>query len=864
MSDLPPNWRSPDGPVPPQFPPPPMPPARPAKRLRVGVWIAVAVVALLAIGGGVTAAVVLNSSTAADAAEVVTLEPATAEGADPFLDSVAITEVTTFPDSVQAVVTDTAAGLTTDPQRGTLTSVGTADNLYGGRRAENAELYGGSGQVDECDIGKLAEFLAANPDKAKAWASVRDIAPARIADYLKTLTPVVLLHDTMVTNYGFSNGSAVPRQSVLQAGTGVLVDPTGQPVVRCACGNPLSAPTVSNLSSAELQGTRWDGYDPARTVAVTGGQRTAEFRLVDVATGESYTRQIGPATTTAGKALLAAAAGKIHRSADGQTWTQVAGPTAAALAHLAVGDGGLIVAVGGVPQDAEQMGSGLIMTSPDGLTWGDPITVQDHLVDVAFGDGQWLAIGAGEDLAPDAGEDSVDFPVYRSTDGATWNRTEVSVNVELGFSMNALTVVHGNGQWLVDAYGGLGDGGVQALIVSNDGSTWTAERTNDIDQAAGGAHTHGRAWNGELWGLTGVAIYFDNGINGPSRDELRVGGSTDGRHWQPSPGTPTGLYIPSLSCTGDRGWLAVGAEREPSSAFLPGAIYTSADLLTWTNIGGPDGGVTDVVPVGDKAAPAPGNCRTPDPAPAAPAGECFVADLDGTTPNEWVAVSDPPQTMLCPDMQARWTQYVKWPGEKRGTIAAADFPDGWTCLITPLSAQLPGQNEDWDGRWGECRTGDQANSVGFVIYSAGQQPGTGTGQPSTTVAAPAPTAGAPAAAPVAGDLNLSVPMTKPACDGTGIVLLFSSIDPSAYGAEIQNALNSYPGSSYLRTDQACSSLNQSSNGNPIYSVYRPIGPNRDAVCAAVDAAGPPAYGKWLDNTTEPNTRIDCETATGGT
>ena len=69
----------------------------------------------------------------------------------------------------------------------------------------------------------------------------------------------------MVTNYGYSNGVATPRQAVLQAGTGVLVDSTGQPVVRCACGNPLTAPAAINLPAAQFQGARWDTFNPART-----------------------------------------------------------------------------------------------------------------------------------------------------------------------------------------------------------------------------------------------------------------------------------------------------------------------------------------------------------------------------------------------------------------------------------------------------------------------------------------------------------------------------------------------------------------------------------------------------------------------
>ena len=184
------------------------------------MWIAIAVAAVLAIGGGVTTAVVLNSSTSVEAAEQVTLESVGTPGTDPFLASVSVTEVTTFPDSVEAVASATAASMSTDAATGTLTVSGTADNLFGGDRSEGAELFGGSGELADCDVQGLAAFLAENPEKAKAWADVRDVNPAQIGEYLKTLTPVVLLHDTLVTNYGFSGGVAVPFQAVLQAGTG--------------------------------------------------------------------------------------------------------------------------------------------------------------------------------------------------------------------------------------------------------------------------------------------------------------------------------------------------------------------------------------------------------------------------------------------------------------------------------------------------------------------------------------------------------------------------------------------------------------------------------------------------------------------
>ncbi|MCV7278329.1 hypothetical protein H7J88_01550 [Mycolicibacterium flavescens] len=108
------------------------------------------------------------------------------------------------------------------------------------------------------------------------------------------------------------------------------------------------------------------------------------------------------------------------------------------------------------------------------------------------------------------------------------------------------------------------------------------------------------------------------------------------------------------------------------------------------------------------------------------------------------------------------------------------------------------------------------------------------------------------------DLNVSVPMSHPPCDGSGIVVLANAVTPGRYASEIQRHLNMHPGSSYLRTDESCSSLRPRDDaGNPIYAVYRPAGRTPSQVCAAVRAAGGDAYGKWLDNTTDPRAMIRC-------
>ncbi|TDL11789.1 serine/threonine protein kinase [Mycolicibacterium obuense] len=122
--------------------------------------------------------------------------------------------------------------------------------------------------------------------------------------------------------------------------------------------------------------------------------------------------------------------------------------------------------------------------------------------------------------------------------------------------------------------------------------------------------------------------------------------------------------------------------------------------------------------------------------------------------------------------------------------------------------------------------------------------------------APAPAPRAPSAP--AGDLGLGQPMSKPSCNGQGIVVLGSVTTPGHYAAGLQRLLAAHPGASYLRTDQACPSLRAATDeGNPIYAVYRPAGDTQAEVCAAVRSSGGDAYGKWLDYTTDPSFRIPC-------
>ena len=101
--------------------------------------------------------------------------------------------------------------------------------------------FGGSGSNRVCDRDKLIRFLRRNPAVMREWARVLGIRPTfnAVKRYIAKLHPVTLTRDTQITNHAYKNGRAVPFQAILQAGTAVLVDQYGTPVVRCFCGNPL-------------------------------------------------------------------------------------------------------------------------------------------------------------------------------------------------------------------------------------------------------------------------------------------------------------------------------------------------------------------------------------------------------------------------------------------------------------------------------------------------------------------------------------------------------------------------------------------------------------------------------------------------
>ncbi|MFI0981111.1 DUF6777 domain-containing protein [Streptomyces sp. NPDC021093] len=219
--------------------------------------VSVLALGLLATGCGSGGTGPGDTASAAD--QDVLLQPVAAQGPDPFTQSTAKTS-TPLPSTTTAAPTRTASAAPSATARST-------HRISGGTPG----LYGGTQSLSSCDVEQQVRYLTgSNADRAKAraFAEASRIDPAAIPGFLRGLTPVVLRVDTRVTNHGFSNGSATSFQSVLQAGTAVMVDANGMPRVRCACGNPLLPPTVVQ-GTVSHRGQPWTGYRPAEVVVVT-------------------------------------------------------------------------------------------------------------------------------------------------------------------------------------------------------------------------------------------------------------------------------------------------------------------------------------------------------------------------------------------------------------------------------------------------------------------------------------------------------------------------------------------------------------------------------------------------------------------
>lgn len=224
----------------------------------------------------------------------VFLEPAGTVGPDPFTGEV----------FVAPVDLERAVGLA--PQLRPASDAATEAAEVQGRSGEEPGLYGGTRDNATCDADRMLSFLQSEPAKATAWVDAlnadptlswgearTDLGTDDLPAYFDELTSVVLTVDTRVTNHGFRDGKATPRQSVLQAGSAVLVDKWGTPRVRCFCGNPLTPPQPTPAAPTYV-GTAWPDFGTTIVVFVQPSVVVIDhFVLINVYTGDDLARPVG-------------------------------------------------------------------------------------------------------------------------------------------------------------------------------------------------------------------------------------------------------------------------------------------------------------------------------------------------------------------------------------------------------------------------------------------------------------------------------------------------------------------------------------------------------------------------------------------
>jgi hypothetical protein len=525
----------------------------------------IVLVALLAAGViGALIGVVIVRATDSDVA-ALTLEPANAAGANPFTASVASTGGPANANT-QTAINATRASFTKDPNTGALIAP-----------ADAPGLYGGSGDTKVCNPQQLVDFLAQDQAKAKAWASVLDISTDDIATYIGSLTPVLLTNDTLVTNHGYNNGKATSTQSVLQAGTAVMVDATGTPRVKCNCGNPLTEPQTITLSNAKLTGTAWPNYDINNFTTIHATTQITNLTIINIQTGTTYTQPMpvtpNPTSQQAGPGVLVTLGfASLGESPTTSLYiTNVANLSASEMVFNAP-DG--LYGVGFGNDMFVAVGEEAVYTSDaTGRSWTKAATVPAYLNDVAFGAGKWLASGTSVSSTGDG-----DAVLYQSTDARTWTKIETSLP-SAGTSSLFGSVAFGDDLWVASQSGSVGGSYESRLYTSADGVSWAPA-------SASGGGTLGYA-DGVGWLAMGEAGTTGSGV--PPAGVARR--STDGITWSETATTP-----PDTSFSGS---LVFIDGRWYTGAWNPGAlgfqgVVTSTDGITWSLAGTPSDTVVDI------------------------------------------------------------------------------------------------------------------------------------------------------------------------------------------------------------------------------------------------------------------------------
>jgi hypothetical protein len=475
-----------------------------------------------------------------------------------------------------------------------------------------------------------------------------------------------------------------PFQSTRFAGDNVLPDGLegtasdlqGKPKPVCL-GVALNCP-VPCVNTAKLIYQLSDGLVASLDAAYDSGvPLLAAFPLVDRASGLGL-NIVNGVTYGRGLYLACDAAGVLVTSPDGLTWTsRTTGLGAVPLYDVAASD--TLYLVGGA--------AGALATSTDGVTWTSRASGfgSDGVQGIAWGGGLYVLVGGSGKIAT-------------SPDGVTWTARTSGVSTRL------TRVVYANGRFVA-----VGDFGV--IVTSTDGVTWTSVTStlasNSIRGVGYGAGLFLAVGNGGALATSPDGVTWTSRTSGttnllsgvawmPGAGYAVVGNagtaltSTDGVTWTPvTSGLATTQQLYAV-VAGD-GRFLVGGTGQLGLSTVGAAYATREDLLD------------------DTLAPAPGTVRPYYSAAgsymrlgAPPAGQVTADLTEGATAADRT-------TAQC------WVRVLERAGKAAGDWSASDVTaldladDGevglWIGEETTFAEVLDRLAETPGAWWGPDRTG---------------------------------------------------------------------------------------------------------------------------------------------------------------
>ena len=258
-----------------------------------------------------------------------------------------------------------------------------------------------------------------------------------------------------------------------------------------------------------------------------------------------------------GRFVAATAGGILATSLDGGAWRPVTADQEWSITDIASGPDGFVAV--GYATRPDRTTNSVILHSPDGAHWTSalpPDTRDEGVTSIAWGDGEWLALGGKV--------------AWMSADGVTWVRHDLVSDVQAFPGLGITGVVRVGDHWLA-----VGDV-VQMGYFHNLSSGWVGTSADGVSWTTVGGGDEP---------LNGIA---DNGNRLVAVGDGTIGWSDDGATWS-FQDLGESVALDGVAWTGKR-FVAVGRDQEPGTDPVV-RILVSEDGKTWTQASPADGGV---------------------------------------------------------------------------------------------------------------------------------------------------------------------------------------------------------------------------------------------------------------------------------